>query len=84
MVDHMDSINGYHTHKERQLVAVPELQNSDHLTSIAAHPLFRKTKCFNVLNISVPIKYFSIFFVISVIVTTCNEPHERCVHVKPV
>ena len=27
MVDHMDSINGYHTPKERQLAAVPELKN---------------------------------------------------------
>ena len=27
VVDHMDSINGYHTPKERQLAAVPGLQN---------------------------------------------------------
>ena len=27
MADHMDSIPSYHTPKERQLAAVPELQN---------------------------------------------------------
>ena len=34
MADHMDSIPSYHTPKERQLAAVPELQN----TSLIRHP----------------------------------------------
>ena len=34
MADHMDSIPSYHTPKERQLAAVPELQN----ISLISHP----------------------------------------------
>ena len=47
MADHMDSIPSYHTPKERQLAAVPELQNHQPIS----HPSKDKLKIINRLQL---------------------------------